>query len=78
MKNYHNENKFVLVSNTEPKTLAVESKDFSYLEVEGCPIFISRAKLYLALSFTLKYPFVYVDDSIEFDEELSFTRRFIS
>lgn len=79
MKNFHNENKFVLVRSLGPVKLSVDECDYSYLcDIHGNPLFICRAKVYLALEFTIKFPFVYVVDFIELPERILLTKKFIS
>lgn len=82
MKNQHSENKFSLVREFQEGIIKLSSDggDFSYLAVEGHPIFYNKSKLYLALKFKIKYPFVMVEQYSEFDDEFSSktTKTFIS
>ena len=79
MKNYHGENKFTLVRSVGPLKLSVDECDFSYLcDIDNNPIFICSGKVYLALRFILKFPFVYVEDFIDLPERILLVRKFIS
>lgn len=80
MKNYHSDNKFVLVREITGSSikLAVDNNDFSYCTYNGFPIFMSRANLYLATKFQIKFPFIYVSDYLEYEGEQPIVKKFIS
>lgn len=77
MKNYHNDNKFCLVREIDPIRLCVDDGDYTYLLGDGYPVFFSKGKLYLALKFKLKYPYIFVDQSIPLPITPTIIRRFI-